>query len=619
MSLSDLTQGAIARMVESTDTSNGVQNPVCQILSIKKISSTSTANPNVGDRYRIILSDGVHFAQAMLASQKRQMAENGEIDRNSVVRVLQYSSNNVQNRRILILLDLEVIGGPTPERLGAPKALEDQARPAGAGAPVKQENGATAPATSYGGAGAGASAGSTKPAMGGRPGGSSMNAGLPIYPIEGLSPYQNKWTIKARVTSKSDIRHWSNQRGEGKLFSVKLLDESGEIKATGFNDAVDRFYGLLQENKVYLISKAKVSIAKKQFSNLSNEYEIMFENSTEIEECTDASDVPEVKYEFVPIDQLENVEPNQTCDVIGVLESYGEVSEIVSKASQRPVSKRELTLVDQSGRSVRLTMWGKSAENFPQNQGVDDKPVIAVKGVKVGDFGGRSLSMFGSSTMMVNPDIPESHGLRGWYDNDGATANFKPYSNVGMAGAGGAGAGGNLAERRSIAQVRDENLGMSEKPDYFNIRATIVYIKQDNLWYTACPSDSCNKKVNQENDGLWRCEKCDKSFEEPQYRYLLSTNVADMSGQMWLSGFNDDAEQIIGKTASELYQIREENESEYTAVLHRAANRMYMFNCRAKQDTFNDTTRVRYTISRAAPVDFAKAGHELAEAIKAYL
>lgn len=113
------------------------------------------------------------------------------------------------------------------------------------------------------------------------------------------------------MTSKSDIRHWQNQKGEGKLFSVNLVDASvrfppfplcfspfplffrtnsprcydvqGEIRATGFNNAVDNLYPLLEENKVYLISKARVNIAKKQFSNLNNEYEIMFENSTEVQ------------------------------------------------------------------------------------------------------------------------------------------------------------------------------------------------------------------------------------------------------------------------------------------------------------------------------------------------
>lgn len=59
-----------------------------------------------------------------------------------------------------------------------------------------------------------------------------------------------RWKIRARVTQKSGIRTWSNSRGEGKLFSVTLTDDSAEIRATGFNDAVDKFYELLEVNKV---------------------------------------------------------------------------------------------------------------------------------------------------------------------------------------------------------------------------------------------------------------------------------------------------------------------------------------------------------------------------------
>lgn len=61
------------------------------------------------------------------------------------------------------------------------------------------------------------------------------------------------------------------------------MDETGEIRATGFNDQVDAFYNLLEEGKVFFISKARINIAKKQFSNVNNEYEITFENQTEIE------------------------------------------------------------------------------------------------------------------------------------------------------------------------------------------------------------------------------------------------------------------------------------------------------------------------------------------------
>lgn len=65
-------------------------------------------------------------------------------------------------------------------------------------------------------------------------------------PIASLTPFQSKWVIKARVTMKSGVREWSNARGKGKLFSVDLTDQSGKIRLTGFNDAVDKYYDRLE-------------------------------------------------------------------------------------------------------------------------------------------------------------------------------------------------------------------------------------------------------------------------------------------------------------------------------------------------------------------------------------
>lgn len=151
-----------------------------------------------------------------------------------------------------------------------------------------------------------------------------------IYPIEGLSPYQNNWTIKARVTQKSDIRSWSNQRGEGKLFNVTLMDETGEIRATAFNAVVDELYEKFEEGKVYYLSKGRVNLAKKKFSNVQNDYEINLEKNTEVEEvghstnsrhsvdnltlqCIDASNLPMIRYNFTPLSSLENLQKDSTC------------------------------------------------------------------------------------------------------------------------------------------------------------------------------------------------------------------------------------------------------------------------------------------------------------------
>lgn len=114
-----------------------------------------------------------------------------------------------------------------------------------------------------------------------------MNSNNPnVFPIEGLSPYQNNWTIRAKVKTKSDIRTYSNQKGEGKFFSVTLMDETGEIKATAFNQTVDLFYDQLQEGRTYLISKGRVNLAKKKFNNVNNDYELGFERSTVIQEVS---------------------------------------------------------------------------------------------------------------------------------------------------------------------------------------------------------------------------------------------------------------------------------------------------------------------------------------------
>jgi len=488
---------------------------------------------------------------------------------------------------ILIVLDLEVIeSAGTPEKIGDPTALEVRS--------TEPQN------TTIGGAGFYGVKNEpvtqdTKPQVqkqlptrqtSGGSGGGGPGAGT-IYPIEGLSPFAHKWTIKARVTMKSDIKTWHKPSGEGKLFSVNFLDESGEIRATGFNDQVDQFYDLLQEGQVYYISTpCKVQLAKKQFSNLPNDYELTFERDTVIEKAEDQSSVPQVRFNFCNIQELQNVEKDATVDIVGVLKEVQEVSQIVSKTTQKPYDKRELTLVDDTGYSVRVTIWGKSATNFD----AQPESIIAFKGTRVSDFGGRSLSLLSSGTMAIDPDIPEAHKLKGWYDASGRHNNFSTHSNMASMGAATSGGAGNN-QIKHISQVKDEGLGM-ENADIFNMIATIVYIKQDNFSYPACRSEGCNKKVTDMGDGTWRCEKCNINHDRPEHRYIMSVNVNDHTGQLWLSCFDDTARIIMGgKTADEMVELKEQDETRAAAEFEAANCRKFKFRVRAKMDTFNDNQR----------------------------
>lgn len=415
--------------------------------------------------------------------------------------------------------------------------------------------------------------------------GPSSSAHANIYPIEALSPYSHKWTIKARCTHKGDIKTWHNRNGEGKLFSANFLDESGEIRATGFNDQCDALYDVINEGSVYFISSpCRVQIAKKQFSNLSNDYELTFEKDTIVEKSEEQDDVPQVRYNFTSIADLQSVEKDTTIDIVGVLRDVGETSQIVSKATSKPFDKRELTLVDDSGYSVRLTIWGKTASAFD----VPTESVVAFKGVKVSDFGGRSLSLLSSGSMTANPDMDEAHKLKGWFDAQGRTEDFATHQNV----QGTVSAGGTSRDPiKTVANVKEQNLGMGDQPDYFMLRGTIQYIKQDSFCYPACRSEGCNKKVVEIDPGQWRCEKCDKTHEKPEYRYILSINVMDHTGQLWLSCFDDDGRKIMRKTADEVMEDKEVDDKKVTEIFSDANCTTWNFKVKAKMDTFQEQQR----------------------------
>ena len=190
--------------------------------------------------------------------------------------------------------------------------------------------------------------------------------------------------------------------------------------------------------------------------------------------------------------------------------------------------------------------------------------------------------------MTVDPDINEAHKLKGWYDAQGRTDTFSSYAS---AGASMGAAGGRMDPVKTCQQVKDENLGMSEATDYFTIRATIIYIKQDAFAYPACLSADCNKKVIQDNDGQWRCEKCDRSHPKPEYRYIMSVNASDHTGQLWLNCFDDVGRQVMGMSADQLMEMKETDDKAAGDVFQDASCKAWLFKCRAKMDSFQDQQR----------------------------
>merc|ERR1712093_470974 len=95
--------------------------PVCQCVQIKTLASNGDGAP---ERYRLVLSDVDNFVQSMLATQANHVVHEGKLKKGCIVRLKQYQANAVKGKRILIILDLEVIESLGElEKIGEPVAL----------------------------------------------------------------------------------------------------------------------------------------------------------------------------------------------------------------------------------------------------------------------------------------------------------------------------------------------------------------------------------------------------------------------------------------------------------------------------------------------------------------
>lgn len=589
-----LTKGALKSIMNNED----VKDPVMQVLGVRKITAAGA-----NERYRLLISDGHNLNSfAMLATQLNGMVSSGELNEFSILQIKRHIISNLTDRskgskQVMILIDLAVVvaGDIVGSKIGDPKPIIDNA-----GQLV--ENGTSASVDS-------------KPIP--NPHSAQANVvdnGLQrdidvnnIHPINSLSPYQNKWTIRARVVNKAPVRTWTNQRGEGKLFSMDLLDESGEIRATAFNSECDKFFDMIELNKVYFITRGSIKTANKKFSNLNNDYELTLSSDSQIFPCHDFDDsqMPALKFNFIELSKVKDVDVDGIVDVIGVCQTAGELTMLMSKTTRKELKKRDVTIVDQSLSSVTMTLWDTQAEDFDASL----QPVIAIKGSRIREFmGSKSLSLSGSTVMQINPDIEEAHRLRGWYDSLPSNVEFNSISSRSDVGAN--------SQFLTIKGAQLAQLGSGDKADYYSMYSHLIFVKSESALYKACPKPDCQKKVIDRNDGTYRCEKCNDETENFKYRLMLSAQLSDLTGNQWVTMFQEAAENLLGTNSAELGKLMEETKEEYSDVFQRQMFKLFEIRARAKMETYNNETRLKVSIVNIKPIDYKAASTRLINDIK---
>ncbi|TVU30012.1 hypothetical protein EJB05_21612, partial [Eragrostis curvula] len=226
-------------------------------------------------------------------------------------------------------------------------------------------------------------------------------------------------------------------------------------------------------------------------------------------------------------------------DLLGVLTSVTPSVTIMEKNCTE-IQKRTLQMMDTSGRSVEVTFWGNFCD-------VED------------------------------PNFPDAERLKQWYMTEGKAAAcislYQGTSNMGQ----------NVV-RKTIAQIKDENLGKSDiyMPDWITIKASILYIAP--LMFNEKP---CNKQATHVLTG------CD--IVEDVIR------IQDHTGTTYVTAFQEAGEQIFGRPAKELFSIRNVNQDDalFTEIIEGARWHLYIFKLKVKEESYNDERHVKSSIVKA--------------------
>ncbi|KAH7476637.1 hypothetical protein PRIC1_000650 [Phytophthora ramorum] len=619
----NLTPNAVS-MLYNKQAPDGFE-PWLQIIDTKKIKPASGTG---GDRYRIVLSDGTSYISGMLATQLAPMMENESLKTNYVLQLKDFLGNEVQGRRILIVLSIGDIV-PAFDRIGAPQNIEGAKGPPipAVSAPPAAALGARPAAPSYQQPQAPVNhqqppAAPSSYAPPAKPAPSAYNRGpvvrqdpnVRLSDIQSLNPYAGgRWTIKARVTNRPPIKNWSNARGSGKLFSVDLLDaKGGEIRATFFNDGVDKFYEMLRPGNVFYFAGGKVKMANRRFSSVDNDYEVTFDQHSDISPAPEDNQISQMHYVFKKIAEIETVPAEANVDVIGIVRDVGQVNEITSKAGKQ-LFKRDISLVDDSNAEIKCTLWNERAKEDCSNW---MNQVVAIKGCRVSEYNGRSIGTTMGSSFTVNPTIPEAGHLVSWFSNGGNAAQTKSLSTGG--GGFGGGSLGTFAERAVINDIKGKQLGFGQKPDYITVKGTVNFIKHDTgVYYQACPK--CQKKVMADVAQNYTCEKCQTSYSTCENRYILSVVMLDHTGSTWTTCFNDQGKVVMnGRTADEIGELRDTNPALFESTFKDALFKQYVCRLRVKAENVQEELRVKASVTNLEPVNFVQESKDLLQAIAQY-
>uniref|UniRef100_A0A0G4FR13 Replication factor A C-terminal domain-containing protein n=1 Tax=Chromera velia CCMP2878 TaxID=1169474 RepID=A0A0G4FR13_9ALVE len=436
-------------------------------------------------------------------------------------------------------------------------------------------------------------------------------------PIGELNQYTSRFKIKARVTGKTDLRKYTQQKTgkQSQVFSVDLLDaDRSAIRGTFWGDEVcSKFFGKIELGKVFYFEGGYLKVSNKKYNNTNHPYEINFNERTLVTPAEDDKKIERECFNNVEIRDIKSMKRDDDfpIDLLGICKRAYKPRTQMKKNGQGEFTKRDLEIVDKSGMLLQVTLFGKWTtlpdEKF--NETATGEPVvIQFKNLRIQEYQGqRSGTAYDSTEMNFTPKSPKAEEMKTWWMGGGNKVNFEPVRQRSDDDSARTGRAPAKEMNLGDARLAVEDLPLSlDRQNEHSLVFTGQYVLKElrgvgaqdagetpPLFFYSCPT--CNKKASKD-EGVYRCEKCQVSGITPNVKYLFRATFLDARADVTAVCFDQTGLVLLNDEAAKIAAMEDRDlEMRKNAALWRPMT-MVM---RGNREQYKDDVRPNFRVLKA--------------------
>ena len=316
-------------------------------------------------------------------------------------------------------------------------------------------------------------------------------------------------SLEGKIIQLSPIKEFTRKNGEsGKVGSLSLLDSTGSIRLTFWNDDTEKLEDL-KVNDVISISNLNPrlsSLDSRTIDMYASKYSVIKKIQKEIQ---------------IEVGLIKNINKLQESSGIvsfkGKVTSLDDLKEIISKSGE-PLSLLGFIVSDNTD-WIRVTLWRETAEEFSSKLSIGQGLLLKNVSLRYSNFSKRNeISTINDSTLeLIDLEIENLKTM------DLSKQSQDTFFS------------GNYVKIDSI-----------DNPGFVEIKGYIARDLNNITIYEACPK--CMKKL--ENCG---CEMREKT----EFRMIANLIIDDGNGSIRTTFMGEKAEKLIGVETDKLVQIKE--------------------------------------------------------------